>query len=349
MVLGSDEERQRLGQSLYSRALELARQEKLEEAEFHYQEALKHCPRDAQIWYHRGNLHEQQGMLESAIRCYEHARARDRRNPSYERSWREAVQRLDQLPAVPTDAPGGPDEREISTGVLPGFRPPSKPPTPPDKVVLSGLEAQLRVDLPTGLDEQETQVSASRETEPVPSLDLPTVHEPEPEDEGVRTVERIGGTWMLWSRKGGGAAELDDLDTVKTTREELFSDASSCTLVVPLDELELDAAREPLSGSQRGSRDTASFVNRRQARILDTRDLSVIALACLRLIAEGEPAQVLDSLKRKKYPGLKPEEVLFLEATAHISLAEQTLGQAAGMDGVLGEHLKTLKLWFDQR
>ncbi len=365
MAIDSPQQRKKLGESLYTRALGLASEGHLDEAEHHFEEALNLCPQDARIWFHRGHLHEQMGKLESAIHCYNKARSRDRSNPMFERSWREAVRMLDQLPAVPTDAPEGTSEapvvvsggttarkdRQRETVPAPPVEEPTGPVQPPagaDKAVVDvpllpvfeteGLEA-LSTEV---FDEAADQADISTQFDEAP--DTETIRDAE--GETVSTVERIGGTWVLWNSRRED--DTDDLDTLRTDSDSMFSNASAATLVVPLDELEDEEDDEPTRAG-RPRRNTASFINRRNARILDSKQLSVIGMACLRLIAEGDAEQVVELMLKDKYPDMDRAEAHFLLATAYITMAEKTLLQARDLEGGLAEHLKTLKLWFEQR
>ena len=340
MTVSSPQERKRLGESLYTRALGLASEGQLDEAEHHFEEALNLCPQDARIWYHRGHLHEQMGKLESSIHCYNKARSLDRSNPMYERAWREAVKMLDQLPAVPTDAVAVEEPAPVPAAAPVEVLAAASVEVP----VAAPEEKKAVIDLPPVFDPvnefeaQTTQMFDEHE-------DDQTVHGGDPDT--VRTVERIGGTWVLWNSPRKDGDDDDDLDTLRTSSDQMFSNASSATLVVPLDELENEEPAPTSEGLSK--RDTASFVNRRNARILDSGQLSVIGKACLRLIAEGDSEQVLELMLEKKYPDLEPAEAHFLLATAYITLAEQALLDARGLEGGLAEHLKTLKLWFEQR
>ena len=389
MAVSNPEERRKIGESLYTRALGLASDGQLNEADHHFQEALVLCPQDARIWYHRGHLHEQMGRLESAIHCYNKSRSADRSNPVYERAWREAVRMLDQLPDVPEDAadeepraaaaeamhrptvkhvavPAPPERAEAATveeppvviespllvapsrprslADIPMDMPKVKRPDPatkdaPDKAVVD-LPLNLPVFASEGLESLSTQMFDGQDD---PSA---VIGEEEPQ-QTVRTVERIGGTWVLWN--SCREDDSDELDTLRTSSDEMFSNASSATLVVPLDELEEDDEDDDLTNVGRPRRNTASFVNRRNARILDSSQLSVIGMACLRLIAEGDAEQVVELMSSDKYPDLPKAEASFLLATAYITLAEKTLLAASDQEGGLAEHLKTLKLWFEQR
>ena len=357
MTVSSPQQRKRLGESLYTRALGLASDGQLDEAEHHFEEALNLCPQDARIWFHRGHLHEQMGKLESAIHCYNKARSADRSNPVYERSWREAVRMLDQLPAVPTDAGEG-DQPGGVAGAAPVRESERETvPSPPLEVLQEPVDAPVDAAAPPE-EEQKAVVDVPLDlpifdSEGLESLTTQMFDEEQAEDETVhgaekatvRTVERIGGTWVLWH--SAREDEHDDLDTLRTSSDQLFSNSSAATMVVPLDELEdEDPAPSPTG---RGRRDTASFVNRRNARILDSGQLSVIGMACLRLVAEGDAEQVVEMMLDKKYPDLKVGEAHFLLTTAYITLAEKTLLDARDMEGGIAEHLKTLKLWFEQR
>ena len=350
MTINSAEERKKLGQSLYTRALNLASEDQLAQAESHFVEALRHCPDDARIWYHRGHLLEQMGQLETAIHCYDSARTRDRSNPMYERAWRESVKLLGQVPAIPTDA--GLDETEQQKRLVdPKARtqleekvvidlPP--PPVLPDRVNAETVEEPPVIPRPR-FESVETQIM-NREQQGQPPDPPAQEPPPPPIADSVTTVERIGGTWVLWSRNREDP--YDELDTLRTSSDAMFSDASNSTLVVPLDDLQ-DEEQPPVEGQR--PRDTASLVNRRKARILDSGQLSLVAMACLRLIAEGDAEQVVELIVNNKYPDLAPAESCFLLSTAYITLAEQALDPVQELDGGLAEHLKTLKLWFDQR
>lgn len=88
------DERRTAARALHEQAL--AMQTDLQEADKFFGEALRHCPEDAEIWFHRGRTHEQHGRLEEAVRYYEQARSRAHGNEEYSAAWRQASQQLQQ-------------------------------------------------------------------------------------------------------------------------------------------------------------------------------------------------------------------------------------------------------------